>query len=189
MTVMQKLFVILIFILALPLFILISFLVLMCMGRPVLFRQQRTGKHGAIFNILKFRTMRNGNEHDGNRLTIIGKFLRKLSLDELPQLINILKGDMNFVGPRPLLPEYLPLYSKEQSRRHEVKPGISGWAQINGRNAILWEEKFELDVWYVDNHTLFLDCKILLLTAGKVFLRSGINASGEATMPPFTGND
>ncbi|MFT4592407.1 MAG: sugar transferase EpsL [Phycisphaerales bacterium] len=189
MAFVQKLLAFLIFIALLPLLTLIGIAILITLGRPILFFQNRIGLDGKNFNIIKFRTMSLSNGDDAVRLTRFGSMLRRVSCDELPQILNILKGDMSFVGPRPLLPEYLPLYSKEQLRRHEVKPGISGWAQVNGRNAISWEEKFELDVWYVDNHTLFLDCKILVLTAGKVFLRSGINASGEATMPPFAGND
>jgi lipopolysaccharide/colanic/teichoic acid biosynthesis glycosyltransferase len=144
--------------------------------------------------MVKFRTMTDARDTDGNllpdsiRLTTLGRFLRSTSLDELPELWNVLKGEMSLVGPRPLLMEYLPLYSQVQARRHEVRPGITGWAQINGRNAISWDEKFKLDVWYVDNQSFWLDLKILLLTIKKVFVREGISAEGEATMPKFTGN-
>lgn len=163
-------------------------------GRPALFRQVRPGLNGAPFQMVKFRSMRDAVDADGNvlpddqRLTKFGQFLRSASLDELPGLWNVLKGDMSLVGPRPLLMEYLPLYSPEQARRHEVKPGITGWAQVNGRNAISWEEKFALDVWYVDNQSLWLDIKILFLTVKKVLVRDGISAEGEATMSRFTGS-
>lgn len=163
------------------------------LGRPVLFRQVRPGLRGQPFEMVKFRTMRDELNSDGSslpdaeRMTPLGSFLRSTSLDELPELWNVLKGDMSLVGPRPLLMEYLPLYSSEQSRRHEVRPGVSGWAQINGRNALTWDEKFKLDVWYVDNQSFCLDLKILLLTIKKVFVREGISASGEATMSKFTG--
>jgi len=164
------------------------------MGAPVLFGQIRPGRHRKPFQMVKFRTMRDAIDANGNplpdseRLTRFGRFLRSSSLDELPELWNVLKGDMSLVGPRPLLMEYLPLYSPEQARRHEVRPGVTGWAQINGRNAISWEEKFELDVWYVDNRNLWLDMKIILLTIRKVLKRDGISAAGEATMSKFTGN-
>tara|TARA_R110002110_G_scaffold139153_2_gene325674 strand:+ start:8724 stop:9320 length:597 start_codon:yes stop_codon:yes gene_type:complete len=164
------------------------------MGAPVLFRQIRPGQHGRPFEMIKFRSMRDSIASNGaplpdsERLTPLGRKLRSSSLDELPELWNVLKGDMSLVGPRPLLMEYLPLYSPEQARRHEVRPGVTGWAQINGRNAISWEEKFELDVWYVDNRTLWLDLKIIWLTIRKVLKRDGISAAGEATMPKFTGN-
>ena len=160
---------------------------------PILFRQSRTGLNGKIFNIYKFRTMTNECDKDGillpdeARLTKFGKFLRSTSLDELPSLWNVLKSDMSLVGPRPLLLEYLPLYSTQQARRHEVKPGITGWAQVNGRNAISWDEKFDLDVWYVDNQSIWLDIKILYMTIKKVILRDGISAKNNATMPPFEG--
>lgn len=163
------------------------------LGSPVLFQQVRPGLNGSLFKMIKFRSMRDAvdsNGHvlsDAERLTDFGKLLRSTSLDELPGLWNVLKGDMSLVGPRPLLVEYLPLYSHEQSRRHEVRPGITGWAQINGRNAISWEEKFKLDVWYVDNQSFGLDIKILLLTIKKVFIREGISAEGEVTMQKFTG--
>lgn len=165
------------------------------LGNPVLFRQKRPGLNGEIFEMIKFRSMRdavdeNGNElSDSERLTAFGEKLRSSSLDELPGLWNVLKGDMSLVGPRPLLVEYLPLYSKEQAKRHNVRPGITGWAQVNGRNAISWEQKFKLDVWYVENQNLFLDIKILFLTVKKVLVKDGISAQGEATMPKFTGND
>lgn len=164
------------------------------LGSPVLFRQVRPGLNGKPFTMIKFRTMRDAVDKNGNslpdseRMTPFGNFLRSTSLDELPELWNVLKGDMSLVGPRPLLMEYLPLYSKEQARRHEVRPGVTGWAQINGRNAISWEEKFKLDVWYVDNQSFWLDVKILFLTVKKVFIRDGISAEGEATMSKFTGS-
>jgi len=164
------------------------------LGSPVLFRQVRPGLNGKPFTMVKFRTMRDAVDKNGNslpdseRMTPFGNFLRSTSLDELPELWNVLKGDMSLVGPRPLLIEYLPLYSKEQARRHEVRPGVTGWAQINGRNAISWEEKFKLDVWYVDNQSFWLDVKILFLTVKKVFIRDGISAEGEATMSKFTGS-
>ena len=163
------------------------------LGKPVLFRQKRPGLHGDIFEMIKFRSMRDAideNENplpDSERLTPFGEKLRSSSLDELPGLWNVLKGDMSLVGPRPLLVEYLPLYSKEQETRHNVRPGITGWAQVNGRNAISWEQKFKLDVWYVDNQSLWLDIKILFLTVKKVIVKDGISAEGEATMTKFTG--
>ncbi|WP_306110149.1 sugar transferase [Pseudomonas sp. OIL-1] len=165
------------------------------LGSPLLFRQVRPGLGGKPFEMIKFRTMKNAVDSEGcplpdsERLTTFGQFLRSSSLDELPGLWNVLKGDMSLVGPRPLLIEYLPLYSAEQARRHEVRPGITGWAQVNGRNALGWEERFKLDVWYVDNQSLWLDMKILFLTVRKVLVRDGINAEGEATMSKFTGND
>ncbi|MBB58573.1 MAG: sugar transferase [Rhodospirillaceae bacterium] len=159
------------------------------MGSPVLFRQLRPGKDGKPFEMIKFRSMREVDmAEDAVRITPLGRKLRSSSADELPELWNVLKGDMSLVGPRPLLMEYLPLYSPKQARRHEVRPGVTGWAQVNGRNAISWGEKFELDVWYVDNRTLWLDLKIIFLTIRKVFTRDGISAAGEATMPKFTGN-
>lgn len=164
------------------------------LGSPVLFRQVRPGKDGKPFEMIKFRTMRDAVDANGNplpdseRMTPFGGFLRSSSLDELPELWNVLKGDMSLVGPRPLLMEYLPLYSSEQYRRHDVRPGVTGWAQINGRNAISWPEKFFLDLWYVDNQSLWLDIKIILLTAKKVFVRDGISAEGEATVSKFSGN-
>lgn len=180
--------------LALPFFLLGALLVWYDMGRPVFFRQQRPGYRGKPFVLYKFRTMREAHDAtgrllpDAERLTRWGTLLRRSSIDELPQLINVLKGDMSIVGPRPLLMEYLPLYSAEQMRRHEVRPGITGWAQVNGRNALSWEERFRLDVWYVDHRSLWLDMKILLLTAKKVLDREGISAAGEATMSKFTGS-
>ncbi len=160
-------------------------------GSPVLFKQPRPGLNEKVFNMIKFRSMTMENDtsgillSDSNRLTRFGEFLRSTSLDELPSLWAVLKGEMSLVGPRPLLVEYLPLYSKKQSRRHEVKPGITGWAQVNGRNAISWDEKFDLDVWYVDNQSVWLDIKILFLTIKKVIMRDGISAKDDATMPPF----
>ncbi|MFO1391239.1 MAG: sugar transferase [Agitococcus sp.] len=177
-----------------PIFLGTAYLVRKKLGSPILFKQVRPGLHGQPFKMMKFRTMTDACDAQGNllpdaeRLTAFGKFLRSSSLDELPELINVLKGDMSLVGPRPLLMEYLPLYSPEQARRHEAKPGITGWAQINGRNAISWEQKFALDVWYVDNQSLWLDIKILLLTIKKVIIKEGISAEGEATMSKFTGN-
>ncbi|MCB1660282.1 MAG: sugar transferase [Pseudomonadales bacterium] len=177
-----------------PIFLGTAYLVRKKLGSPILFKQVRPGLHGQPFQMMKFRTMTDAKDAQGNllpdaeRLTSFGKFLRSSSLDELPELINVLKGDMSLVGPRPLLMEYLPLYSPEQARRHEAKPGITGWAQINGRNAISWEQKFALDVWYVDNQSLWLDIKILLLTIKKVIIKEGINQDGEATMTKFTGN-
>lgn len=163
------------------------------LGSPVFFRQTRPGRHGRPFQMVKFRTMTDAKGPDGRllpdaeRLTPFGRFLRSTSLDELPELFNVLKGDMSLVGPRPLLMEYLPLYTPEQSRRHDVRPGITGWAQVNGRNALSWEEKFKLDGWYVDHRSLWLDVKILWLTVRKVLVREGISADGEATMSKFTG--
>lgn len=178
----------------LPVILLVAAAIRWRMGAPVLFRQLRPGLHGRPFEMIKFRTMLNATDaqgqplSDAERLTALGRFLRVASLDELPELWNVLKGDMSLVGPRPLLMEYLGLYSPEQARRHEVKPGITGWAQVNGRNAISWEEKFRHDVWYVDNRSLWLDLKILLLSIVKVFGRQGISADGEATMPRFKGD-
>ena len=177
-----------------PVLLCLTVLVRVKLGAPVLFRQIRPGRHGRPFTLYKFRTMTDARNAAGNllpdarRLTGFGRFLRSTSLDELPELINVLRGEMSLVGPRPLLMEYLPLYSPEQERRHEVRPGITGWAQINGRNALSWEEKFKLDVWYVDNQSLWLDMKIIFLTVWKVFRRDGISAEGEATMPRFTGS-
>jgi lipopolysaccharide/colanic/teichoic acid biosynthesis glycosyltransferase len=164
------------------------------LGKPVWFVQERPGRHGVPFRMIKFRTMRDAMDADGvplpdgERLTRLGRFLRAASLDELPELWNVLRGDMSLVGPRPLLMEYLPLYSAEQARRHEVKPGITGWAQVNGRNALSWEEKFRLDVWYVDHASLWLDLKIMALTLWKTIRRDGISQSGHATMPDFLGS-
>ncbi|MEM9045867.1 MAG: sugar transferase [Pseudomonadota bacterium] len=171
-----------------PLLIGISIAIRWKMGAPGLFRHTRPGMSGVPFEILKFRTMLDGDLPDAERLTLLGKLLRESSLDELPELINVLKGEMSLVGPRPLLMEYLPLYSTEQARRHEVRPGLTGWAQVNGRNALNWREKFELDVWYVDNRSLILDLRIMLMTIGAVVGRRGVSAPGEATMPRFLGN-
>ena len=162
-------------------------------GKPFFF-QTRPGKNDKLFKIIKFKTMNDKKDSSGNllsdveRLTTIGSFVRKTSLDEIPQLINVLKGDMSLIGPRPLLPEYLPLYNETQRRRHEVKPGITGWAQVNGRNAISWQQKFEYDVWYVDNLSFFLDCKIIFLTINKVFKREGITAENSVSAEAFKGN-
>ncbi len=176
-----------------PVLIVVSALVRLKLGSPILFTQIRPGLGGRSFKMMKFRTMTDERDENGEllpdevRLTKFGAFLRSTSLDELPELINVLRGDMSLVGPRPLLMEYLPLYSERQYRRHEVRPGITGWAQINGRNALSWDEKFELDVWYVENRSLWLDIKILFLTVLKVVKRDGISHGGEATMPKFTG--
>ncbi|NBA97277.1 sugar transferase [Pseudomonas sp. R5(2019)] len=164
------------------------------LGSPVLFRQVRPGRDGKPFEMVKFRTMRDAVDSNGNpladseRMTPFGSFLRASSLDELPELWNVLKGDMSLVGPRPLLMEYLPLYSLEQNRRHEVRPGVTGWAQVNGRNALSWDEKFKMDVWYVDNRSFVLDMKIIFMTVKKVVVKEGISADGEVTMSKFTGN-
>ena len=164
-------------------------------GAGAFFFQERPGKDGKIFKVIKFKTMTDERDADGNllpdaeRLTKVGRFVRSTSIDEMPQLINVLKGDMALIGPRPLLPQYLPLYSKEQARRHEVRPGITGWAQVNGRNAISWTKKFELDVWYVDHCSFLLDAKIFFLTIKKVFVREGISQEGQATMEVFNGNN
>jgi len=177
-----------------PVLIITAILVRIKLGSPVLFRQQRPGLHAQPFNVYKFRTMTDQRDADGQllpdevRLTPFGKLLRRLSLDELPQLLNVVKGDLSLVGPRPLLMQYQPLYSPKQARRHEVRPGITGWAQVNGRNAISWEEKFKLDVWYVDNYSFWLDMKILWMTFNKVFKREGISQEGQATMSEFTGS-
>lgn len=177
-----------------PVLILVAWQIRRKLGSPVLFQQVRPGCYGQLFKMVKFRTMRDAVDQQGiplpdsERMTPFGNFLRSASLDELPELWNVLKGDMSLVGPRPLLVEYLPLYSPEQARRHEVRPGVTGWAQINGRNALSWNEKFKLDVWYVDNQSFWLDLKILLMTVKKVFVREGISAAGEVTMPRFTGS-
>lgn len=182
---------IILLILTLPLMILISFLILIFMGKPILFKQQRPGLHGKPFYMLKFRTMNDLKDENGNllpnekRLTKLGAILRKLSLDELPQLINVLRGEMSLVGPRPLLMEYLPFYTEEQMRRHEVRPGITGWAQVNGRNLITWEEKFKLDVWYIDNYSFWLDIKILFLTLKKAIKAEGVEIDGVAKNGKF----
>ena len=178
-----------------PVLAVVALLVRVFLGSPVLFRQERPGQEEKSFVMSKFRTMTNRTDSSGEllpdteRLTGFGRFLRSTSLDELPELWNVVRGDMSLVGPRPLLVEYLPLYSVEQARRHEVRPGVTGLAQVRGRNALSWQEKFELDVWYVDNHSARLDLTILLWTIKSVFSRSGINPQGSATMPPFTGSD
>ena len=181
--------------LLLPVITLTALILISNLGLPIFFKQSRPGLNRKIFNIYKFKTMTDECDKDGillsdeARLTKFGKFLRSTSLDELPSLWNVLKSDMSLVGPRPLLLEYLPLYSTQQARRHEVKPGITGWAQVNGRNAITWGEKFDLDVWYVDNQSIWLDIKILWLTVKKVIMRDGINQGGQSTMESFKGND
>ncbi|WP_304412606.1 MULTISPECIES: sugar transferase [unclassified Alcanivorax] len=178
-----------------PVIVTLAILVRLKLGSPVLFRQTRPGMVGVAFQMAKFRTMTDKRDErgellpDAERLTAFGQFLRSTSLDELPELWNVLKGDMSLVGPRPLLMEYLPLYSERQARRHEVRPGITGWAQVNGRNALSWDEKFELDVWYVENRTLLLDIKIIFLTILRVIKRDDISHDGEATMTRFYGND
>jgi lipopolysaccharide/colanic/teichoic acid biosynthesis glycosyltransferase len=184
----------LVLLLASPMFLVLAVLIRLNMGSPVLFRQKRPGLHAVPFEMIKFRTMRDAVDgqgkalEDAQRLTALGKFLRASSLDELPELWNVLKGSMSLVGPRPLLMDYLPLYSARQARRHEVRPGITGWAQVNGRNALSWSEKFEYDVWYVEHQGFLLDLKILWLTVLAVFGRKGINNDGHATMPPFRGS-
>lgn len=183
-----------ILIISIPAIFLVGLLIRRKLGSPILFRQTRPGMHGKPFEMIKFRTMKDAVDAQGSplpdsqRMNALGQFLRSSSLDELPELWNVLKGDMSLVGPRPLLMEYLPLYSKEQYRRHQVRPGVTGWAQINGRNAISWEERFKLDVWYVDNRSFWLDLKILSLTVKKVLVRDGISGEGEATMSKFTGS-
>ncbi len=184
------------FIVLLPVFLLVAIsLKILNKGAGAFFTQARPGKNGKIFKVIKFKTMTDERDAGGNllpddkRLTRVGAFVRKTSLDEIPQLINVIKGDMSLVGPRPLLVEYLPLYNKFQNRRHDVRPGITGWAQVNGRNAISWEKKFELDVWYVDNILLWLDIKIIFLTIKKVLIREGISSDNSATMEKFTGTE
>ena len=178
-----------------PVLAVVWVLVRLRMGTPVLFRQQRPGRHGRPFEMAKFRTMTDARDADGNllpdaeRLTALGQWLRRSSIDELPELLNVLAGDMSLVGPRPLLMQYLPLYSPEQARRHEVRPGITGWAQVNGRNAVSWPEKFELDVWYVDHRSTKLDFEIMWKTASQVVGGHGVSADGHATMEPFSGNE
>ena len=182
-------------VLLLPFFLFVTFILLIQNNGSPFFSQTRPGKHGKLFTIYKLKTMRDTRDDSGDllpdnlRMTPLGKIIRKLSLDELPQLWNILKGEMSFVGPRPLLPEYLPLYSKEQERRHEVKPGITGWAQVNGRNAISWKQKFEYDLWYIQHQSFILDIKILGMTLTKVFMTKDVNATGQTTMEPFNGNN
>ena len=178
-----------------PVLAVIAVWIRLTMGMPVFFRQQRPGLHGKPFGIIKFRTMTSDKGEngvlltDGERLTRFGRFLRKTSLDELPELLNVLLGDMSLVGPRPLLMQYLPLYNEEQAKRHDLRPGITGWAQVNGRNAISWEKKFELDLWYIEHCSLWLDVKILFLTLWRVVRRDGISANGCATMPGFQGTE
>ena len=188
----------LLIVLLVPIFIFVSLLILSDMGRPVLFAQIRSGKNKNAFKIFKFRTMKLRShrfpvpinmEDDSNQITRFGFVLRNTSIDELPGFVNVLLGQMSVVGPRPLLPEYLPLYTLHQARRHEVKPGITGWAQVNGRNGISWDQKFELDVWYVDNRSFFLDLKIVIKTVGKVLKCDGVSASDEVTMPRFKGKN
>lgn len=182
-------------ILFLPLLIIAIWLYFANKGAGVFFTQSRPGKDGKIFKVIKFKTMTDESDCDGNllpdaeRLTNVGKFIRSTSIDELPQLINVLKGDMALIGPRPLLPKYLPLYNKEQARRHEVRPGITGWAQVNGRNNISWTKKFEYDVWYVEHYSFLLDIKIVFLTIKKVLVRDGISHEGQATMEAFNGKN
>ncbi|EFC90728.1 Undecaprenyl-phosphate galactose phosphotransferase [Dethiosulfovibrio peptidovorans DSM 11002] len=177
-----------------PILAAVSLAVRTKLGRPIFFKQRRPGLNGRIFHMIKFRTMTDGRDESGEllpdekRLPPFGRFLRSTSLDELPELFNVLKGDMSLVGPRPLLVEYLPLYSPEQSRRHLVRPGVTGWAQVNGRNALSWEDKFSLDIWYVDNWSRKLDWKILVMTVKSVFRREGISSGDHATMPPFGGS-
>lgn len=179
----------------LPVIIIVAVITCFKLGSPILFTQERPGLNGKVFKMMKFRSMLDGKDKQGNllpdneRMTSFGTFLRSTSLDELPGLFNVLKGDMSLVGPRPLLVQYLPLYSTEQARRHNVRPGITGWAQVNGRNAISWDQKFKLDVWYVDNQSFLLDLKILLLTVKKVFVREGISADGHVTIEPFKGSN
>lgn len=193
-SIFDRLLALILIILFSPIYIVVSLLIFFKMGIPILFRQKRPGYKEKIFGIYKFRTMTNEKDKDGNllpdeqRLVGIGKFIRSTSLDELPQLFNVLKGEMSFVGPRPLLIEYLELYNETQRRRHDVKPGITGWAQVNGRNAISWEQKFEYDVWYVDNQSFWLDMKILWMTFLKVIRRSDISSNTSATMEKFTGS-
>ncbi|PSJ79560.1 sugar transferase [Neisseria iguanae] len=177
-----------------PVFLILIYIIKKNLGSPVFFTQERPGENGQPFKMIKFRSMRDAVDTQGNplpdseRLTPFGRKLRATSLDELPELWNVLKGDMSLVGPRPLLMHYLPFYNDFQNRRHEMKPGVTGWAQVNGRNALSWDEKFAHDIWYIDNFSLWLDIKILFLTVKKVFIKEGISADGEATMPYFTGN-
>ena len=170
-----------------PILFCVSLLTLAFNGRPILFSQTRPGLHGKLFTLHKFRSMKTGEGLDGDRLTPFGKLLRKSSLDELPQLWNVLRGDMSLVGPRPLLEQYLPLYNGRQAKRHDVRPGITGWSQVNGRNEPSWEERLERDVWYVEHQSFILDCRIILKTVGKLFSASGVSAKGQATVEPFKG--
>jgi len=186
---------IIVFLILLPVILLVAVLIRVKLGSPILFTQDRPGLNGKVFKMMKFRSMLDAKDKHGNllpdneRMTKFGAFLRSTSLDELPGLFNVLKGDMSLVGPRPLLVQYLPLYNSEQAKRHNVRPGITGWAQVNGRNAIGWDEKFKLDVWYVENQSFLLDMKILLLTVKKVFIREGISADGHVTIEPFKGSN
>jgi len=186
---------IIVFLILLPVILLVAVLIRIKLGSPILFTQDRPGLNGKVFKMMKFRSMLDAKDKHGNllpdneRMTKFGAFLRSTSLDELPGLFNVIKGDMSLVGPRPLLVQYLPLYSSEQAKRHNVRPGITGWAQVNGRNAIGWNEKFKLDVWYVENQSFLLDIKILLLTVKKVFVREGISADGHVTIEPFKGSN
>lgn len=186
---------IIVFLILLPVILLVAVLIRVKLGSPILFTQDRPGLKGKVFKMMKFRSMLDAKDKHGNllpdneRMTKFGAFLRSTSLDELPGLFNVLKGDMSLVGPRPLLVQYLPLYNSEQAKRHNVRPGITGWAQVNGRNAIGWDEKFKLDVWYVENQSFLLDMKILLLTVKKVFIREGISADGHVTIEPFKGSN
>lgn len=183
------------FLVLLPLFIIVVVILFLANSGSVFFRQIRPGKDEKPFSVIKFKTMNNRKDKNGqllpdaDRLTSIGRFIRKTSLDKIPQLLNVIKGDMSLVGPRPLLVEYLPLYNEQQKRRHEVRPGITSWAQVNGRNAISWQKKFELDVWYVDNMSFWLDMKILFLTVKKVFVSEGVSQEGRATVDYFKGNE
>jgi len=192
---LDRVFAFILLILLLPVFLIVTVVILLSYGKPVFFRQTRPGLNEKPFELMKFRTMKDIYDDNGNllpddaRITGVGKRLRKLSLDELPQFINVLKGEMSIVGPRPLLMEYLPLYNERQKRRHRVKPGITGWAQVNGRNALSWETKFDLDVWYVDHWSLALDFKIMGLTLVKVLKREGISQEGRVTMEKFKGNN
>ena len=187
-------FSLLLIVLLFPVILVLSLIIKIKLGSPIIFRQMRPGLNGKIFKMMKFRTMLDTKDQwgcilpDNERMTKFGSFLRSTSLDELPSLFNVLKGDMSLVGPRPLLIQYLSLYNKDQARRHDLRPGITGWAQVNGRNAISWEQKFKLDVWYVDNQSLLIDIKILLLTVKKVFEREGISANGHVTIEPFKGS-
>ncbi len=177
-----------------PIIVILSWKIRKNLGSPILFRQIRPGLNGKPFEMIKFRSMKDAVDKDGNqlpnneRLTLFGKKLRSSSLDELPEFWNVLKGDMSLIGPRPLLMEYLPLYNQEQNRRHDIRPGVTGWAQINGRNAISWQDKFKLDVWYIDHQSLWLDIKIIFLTVKKIILKEGVNASSDITMEKFIGN-
>ena len=194
-TLCDKLIALSLMVLLFPLFLMLTFILFLQNSGTPFFSQTRPGKHGKLFTIYKLKTMRDTRDNSGAllpdnlRITSVGRVIRKLSLDELPQLFNVLKGEMSFVGPRPLLPEYLPLYSKEQQKRHGVKPGITGWAQVNGRNAISWKQKFEYDLWYINNQSFILDLKILLKTLGKLFFTKEVNASSQTTMEPFNGNN